>query len=127
MSSFGIWRCLGFALLLMVSFVVYVLLVVSACRGIAWLIHRYWPYRKPLAPYDPRGSSYIVDSRHPGRHPIALTIAILAGMAGTAGLLLYWIGSFANPILMPLGMVLLGVSAAITGIIFGTSDRDFYL
>lgn len=103
---------------------------------IGWLIVKFFKRRtkdsasaarsKP-DPNDP-GSLSVLDYSGRKRQPIALTIAVIAGVSGTIGSVLYWIGDFSrNPMIGLIGFALAAGGTIGAGIIFGTSDRDYYL
>src|SRR4051812_3944849 len=103
---------------------------------IAWLIGRA-ANRDPKTPEQISNSKQVQVERgslslvSPGRlrsRPIASSLAIIAGILGTIGFVMYWVGPFAGDGaigFIGMGLAILGSIAA--GVIYGTDDRDFYL
>ncbi len=83
--------------------------------------------RNSDAAIDP-GSLSVLDYSRRKRQPIALTIAAIAGVIGTIGVAMYWIGPLAgSPFIGLIGFVLAAVGIVTAGIIYGTNDRGYYL
>ncbi len=110
-------------------------LEVSLFVLIAWLIGRAIN-RDPKTPEQisnskqitvERGSLYWISPVRLKKRPIALLLAIIAGVLGAIGFVMLWVDPLAGRALIYLigvGYVVLG--SIVVGIIYGTDDRDFY-
>jgi len=96
-------------------------------RLLEWLLRRLQPRFKRSPPTPPPGSAKFWDGRDPRHHRIAHGLSVAAGILAVAGMitiLLVFLGL--NPLFLWAGFGAIGLAAITLGVIFGTSDRDFY-
>jgi len=126
-------HAIGLAIYLFVALAIEIGVIVF----IVWLIARAFN-RSPKTPNDlarsrevasPPGSLALIHlNRARRRQPVVLALAMIAGLIGTSGGVLYFIGYLPGGALIGLiGFGLAGIGAITLGLIFGTNDRDFYL
>ena len=133
----SVWSGIGFALLLMLVFLLYALAIAAVVWGLRKLFKRVGVVPRAGRDYgaaqSPIGSASIIDPRRARKRPLAFAIALLSGVASIVGVFLYFI--YPNIVdysdqmlaLTMVGLGLMVVGAVIAGVTFGTHDREYYL
>lgn len=124
----GDWRTILFwtagILCMVIGGVLESLLIYQIVEWMRRRLHR--PF-KPSPPTAPPDSAKLWDGQDRQHHRVAYGFSIAAGILGVAGVIAIALVLFGlDPLWLWGGFGAIGLAAATLGVIFGTSDRDFY-
>ena len=129
---------LGRALLMAAVFLLYAFALAAGVWAFAKFFHRLCGRAvgdnaaSKSSPSDV-GSASLLKAHQPRKRPVVFAVAIVAGVAATTGLLLYYVyPHLAEPsgrtlLIAMIGFALFVGGAIVAGVIFGTHDREYYL